>query len=341
MLAPNVNRHAIAWVVVVALAAAPAVAAESAVVVVGEGVRAADLVKLDGDVRAAVTGAQAADVTNARMASAAAHGLRCDVRAVDCLVQTGVVCGVDKVILADVDGSRLALTVVDVAEGRAIHRAIGTVDHIAAAVSALAAPSSSATRLEVNGAPPVSVSVDDGKPAPAPFVRTDVAAGSHVLRYDAPGHVARTETVIVLLGEPTHVVASAGPPVPAASTSSTSPSSAPSASSSSAATTSAGPSSSLWIASGGAAVLALGVAAVVVGIVPYAQRGAAGDQLRVFAAAPGTLDAATVKEIQGVRRQYDGADASWQSWGAPVVGVGLVLVGLGAGAAAAALLTGE
>ncbi len=302
------TRAATRVAIVAALAvAAGAARAETALLVVGDGVTGPRLAQVEAQLRAARP-YQAADVTNARLAGGRERGLSCDLRDVDCLVQLGVLCGASGVLLADVALGEVTLAEIDVERGLATRRA-RAVD-VAAALIALHAEAATRARVVVHAPQGALVVVDDRAPTPGPVTLDDLAPGPHRARL---GGVEATEQVVTaVLGEEVAVTLAAPAPKDAAR---------------------------WWVAGGGGALALVGAAVAVGGAVLYGDRqGSAGDLLALDDGAPLTPE--RLEAIQQARSRFESADATWQQAGVPLLAVGAVVAGAGLGALATALVVG-
>ncbi|OGQ17570.1 MAG: hypothetical protein A2138_24770 [Deltaproteobacteria bacterium RBG_16_71_12] len=321
--------------------------------VVGVGLGLEDLSRADRELRREaerVLGAelQREAVTRARLEAAAARSLRCDRAAafsarpgepppLDCLIQEGVVCEAEKVVVAEVSRSgggaaRLALLVVDVRGATLLHQVVvlGMLDagHWSDGVSRLADAERAGATLEARGAPQGVRWRIDGVEANAPPWR--LIAGRHLLAANADGFVAREQAIDLASGAAEVVsfpLEAVPPPPPPAAPLPAPPAPEPAVA---------------WPAFlGGGAALALGVAAVGIGLVPRVAYG--NDAAELFALdAAANADPSSIEsqgaEIATVRARAEQDAAAWNTWGQPSVLLGTALLGVGGGVVIGALL---
>ncbi len=284
-----------------------------------------------------------------RMAEAVQIGLRCDRSTIVCLVQLGVVCKADRVLLAIVtpaatrdDTGQLAFRLVDVGAATQIAYASRSIQgaprapDVSALLGALELPSARALSVDVRGPTGVHVLIDGAERAVLPLHAplTDVAAGKHELRLisaDATDVVA----IDVRAGEPVVV------DVPHHSTTTTTTPLATTDLTTTPATpppTASLPMSTILVTAGGV-VAAAGVVGVVVGSLPFFEHEGAVDELNRLDATVGT-SAAKLRDnapaIRDARERLDASADDWNTWGLATVIGGSVAVVVGAGVAAGA-----
>jgi hypothetical protein len=309
---------------------APALA-DTALIVIGDGTTAADLERVESEVRAgAGMSLQAADVTKSRLAGVVGRGSGCDLRSIDCLVQLGVVCGTEQLMLADVaqgEGARsIALTLVDVNAGKAKRRARGT--SVADAIGALGRPAATTTRVSIAGPAGTQVEIDGNVAGKIPFTRTDVTPGPHTLRLTVPGKPAREQKLDVLLGEETKVSLDEGPPIVVAQ-----PSAPPPAQESSILPV-------VGAVTGGVLIVAGGIVGGF-GLNYYLQRDSAIAVLKqqeTGAAQKLESDPTFRDQVIDARDVFETRDGEWEQFGVPLATTGTLLLGLGVGTAFASAL---
>ncbi|MBI1946298.1 MAG: hypothetical protein HYS27_11405 [Deltaproteobacteria bacterium] len=324
--------------------------------VVGVGLSLDELTRLDRELRREAERALGAElqretVTRARLDAAAARGLRCDRAApfavrpgeapsLDCLVQEGVVCEAERVLVAELARAggevRLMLLAVDVRGGTLTRQVVvrGKLDaeHLSDGVGRLADAERASAKLDARGAPPNAAwRIDGADASPPPWT---LAAGRHLVAASAEGFVAREQAVDLASGatEVLELSLAAIPP-PAAP-----PAVPPSP---------AAPSPSLTVAwpavIGGAAAASLGVTLAGLGLVPRIAYGADVAELEALDAAlredPASIEG-RASEAATLHARAETDAAAWSTWGLPSVLLGTALFGVGVGVAVGALVAG-
>lgn len=138
---------------------APTTATATALVVVGDGLSAREMTAAETALRAATRSLTLLDSTTTaeRLDAAGSRGFACALRSVDCLVQVGVICGVEQVLLADLSVGKVSLLLVDVNEGVATRSAsVAALDPVAA-LAALNEPAAVAAAAALIPKEPVAV----------------------------------------------------------------------------------------------------------------------------------------------------------------------------------------
>ena len=154
---------------------------------------------------------QPGDVTDRTLADAATFGADCAVTDVTCALQLGGVAGVDRVVVAALDGGRLILRLHDVGATRELARisvpSSSGSPQKAARLGAvrLVAPERETGSLALQGQAGAIVRVDDVERGVTPLPSLALPVGSHDLTVTMPGQSPRTIDIEIVFDEVTRI----------------------------------------------------------------------------------------------------------------------------------------
>jgi hypothetical protein len=154
---------------------------------------------------------QAGEVTDRTLADAATFGADCTVTDATCALQLGGVAGVDRVVVAALDGGRLILRLHDVGATRELARVTvpssSASPQKAARLGAvrLIAPERETGTLALQGQTGAVVVVDGVERGTTPLPPLALPVGSHAITVTMPGRPSRTIDVEVIFDELTSI----------------------------------------------------------------------------------------------------------------------------------------